>query len=65
MADAFKNFTSSTNKDTEGISKAGSNLLLGIGNVIDAASMPDEAESMEHKAEENNFEKKEKNFTKV
>lgn len=65
MADAFKNFTSNTDKDTEGISKAGSNLLLGIGNVIDAASMPDEAESMGHEAGEDNFDNNEKNFTKV
>ncbi|XP_074631330.1 polycystin-1-like protein 2 isoform X3 [Acropora palmata] len=64
MADAFKNFTSNTDKDTEGISKAGSNLLLGIGNVIDAASMPDEAESMGHEAGKDNFDNNEKNFTK-
>lgn len=67
MADKFENITSINEEDTAGIKKAGNNLLLGIGNVLGAASIREEEEEEEKTAEEEEetIEKSKVNATKV
>ena len=65
MADKFKNISLESERHSEEMSKAGNNLLLGIGNVLDAASIPEAEEGTVQEVEEDSFEKNRSNFTKV
>ena len=64
MANKFKNISLINEKDPTGIKKAGNNLLLGIGNVLDASSMAVGTEEQEETAEEEG-DKSKFNATKV
>lgn len=64
MANKFKNISLINEKDPTGIKKAGNNLLLGIGNVLDASSMAVGTEEQEETAEEEG-DKSKVNATKV
>ncbi|XP_068681978.1 polycystin-1-like protein 2 isoform X4 [Montipora foliosa] len=65
MADKFKNISLESERHSEEMSKAGNNLLLGIGNVLDAASIPEAEEGTVQEVEEDSFEKNRSNFTKI
>ena len=67
MANKFRNISagkSASDEDATGITKAGSNLLLGIGNVLDASTMNTKKTEKEQ-AEETADEGKKPNITQV
>ena len=65
MANKFKNISLINEDDAAGIKNAGNNLLLGIGNVLDAASMKEEGEEKIGQEEEETGQKPNVNNTKV
>ena len=65
MANKFQNISLTNEEDAAGIEKAGNNLLLGIGNVLDAASMTEEEEEKIRQEEEETGQKANVNATKV
>lgn len=65
MANKFKNLSQINEKDQRGIKKAGNNLLLGIGNVLDSSSATDDNKEQEETDEGEAVEKSKVNATKV
>ena len=64
MADKFQNLSGKTSeKDPNGMEKAGKNLLLGIGNVLDASVAKPETPELGDTEQEKTME--EVNVTKV
>ena len=65
MANKFQNISLTNEEDAAGIEKAGNNLLLGIGNVLEAASTTEEEEEKIGQEEEETGQKPNVNATKV
>lgn len=65
MAHKFKNISQTNEKDPRGIKKAGNNLLLGIGNVLDASSVKKDDEEKGETSDKEAVEKGKVNATKV
>lgn len=66
MADKFQNLSGGTSgKDPNGMKKAGNNLLLGIGNVLDGSVAKPETQEQGETEEEEEVEENKVNVTKV
>lgn len=66
MANKFQNLSDGTSeKDPNGMKKAGNNLLLGIGNVLDASVAKPETPEPGQSEEEETVEESKVNVTKV
>lgn len=65
MANKFQNISLTNEEDAAGIERAGNNLLLGIGNVLEAASMTEEEEEKIGQKEEETEQNTNVNATKV
>lgn len=66
MANKFQNLSDRTSeKDPNGMKKAGNNLLLGIGNVLDASVAKPETPEPGQSEEEETVEESKVNVTKV
>lgn len=66
MANKFQNLTDKTSeKDPNGMKKAGNNLLLGIGNVLDASVAKPETPELGKTEQEKTVEEEKVNVTKV
>ena len=66
MADKFQNLSGKTSeKDPNGMKKAGNNLLLGIGNVLDASVAKPETQEPGQSEEEKTVGEDKINVTKV
>lgn len=66
MANKFQNLSGGINeKDPNGMKKAGNNLLLGIGNVLDASVAKPESREQSQTEEEETVEDNKVNATKV
>ena len=67
MANKFQNISVGVSeKDPTGIKKAGNNLLVGIGNVLDANAVKGETETQtDNEQDETNDENSKVNVTKV
>lgn len=66
MANKFQNLSDGTSEnDPNGMKKAGNNLLLGIGNVLDASVAKPETPEPGQSEEEETVEESKVNVTKV
>lgn len=66
MANKFQNFSGGTSeKNPNGMKKAGNNLLLGIGNVLDGSLAKPENQEQDETEEEEKVEGNKVNVTKV
>ena len=66
MANKFQNLSGGTSeKDPNGMKKAGNNLLLGIGNVLDGSVAKPEMQKQDKTEDEEKLQEQKVNVTKV